>query len=255
MSKTVSLRSVDLSRQVGAAIFSAEGDVIAIGCNENPKPFGGTYWDEDNNKNRDIDRGGEANRIEKGRIIYDFLEVLHKQQLFGEGIDPDSIWQAYRKEIEKSMIGEITEYGRMVHAEMNALSDAARLGRSVFGATMFVTTFPCHNCAKHIISSGISRIVYIEPYPKSRADLLYEYAIGEEKEREGRVLLEPFSGIAPNRFFYIFQKGERVSEDTREVHDYYKNRRAPRVGRGKVDYEVKEIIAVFENFSWEEIPE
>ena len=158
MAKTTSLRSVDLSRQVGAAIFSGDGDLITIGCNENPKPLGGTYWDEDENKNRDVDRGSEANRIEKSRIIYDFLETLHRHNLFGKDIDPESIWRnkTYRKAIEESQIGEITEYGRMVHAEMNALSDAARLGRSVSGATMFVTTFPCHNCAKHIIASGIS---------------------------------------------------------------------------------------------------
>lgn len=176
MAKSASLRSADLSRQVGAAIFSPDGDIIAIGCNENPKPFGGTYWDEDDPKHRDIDRGSEANRIEKARIIYDFLGVLHKNRLFRENFSPDSILQdrAYRYSIENSLIGEITEYGRMVHAEMNALADAARLGRSVAGATMYVTTFPCHNCAKHIIASGISRVVYIEPYPKSRTDLLYE---------------------------------------------------------------------------------
>ncbi|MDN3612645.1 hypothetical protein QWZ16_23945 [Vibrio ostreicida] len=29
-----------------------------------------------------------------------------------------------------------------------------------------VRLFPCHNCAKHIVASGIKRVVYVEPYPK-----------------------------------------------------------------------------------------
>ncbi len=43
--KSASLRSADLSRQVGAALFTADGELITQGCNEVPKAFGGTYWD------------------------------------------------------------------------------------------------------------------------------------------------------------------------------------------------------------------
>jgi deoxycytidylate deaminase len=42
-----SFRSVDLSRQVGAAIFSQRGEVISLGCNEVPKAKGGSYWSDD----------------------------------------------------------------------------------------------------------------------------------------------------------------------------------------------------------------
>lgn len=42
--KAASLRSTDLSRQVGSAIFSVDGEIISQGCNEVPKAFGGTYW-------------------------------------------------------------------------------------------------------------------------------------------------------------------------------------------------------------------
>ena len=41
--KGASLRSTDLSRQVGAAIFSPDGELVTQGCNEVPKAFGGTY--------------------------------------------------------------------------------------------------------------------------------------------------------------------------------------------------------------------
>jgi deoxycytidylate deaminase len=62
-----------------------------------------------------------------------------------------------------SRIMDLTEYGRVVHAELLALCDAARLGRSVKGATLYCTTFPCHNCTKHLLASGIRRVVFMEP--------------------------------------------------------------------------------------------
>ena len=54
------LRSVDLSRQVGAAIFSPEGEVITLGCNEVPKALGGTYWPGDQNDARDFQKGYDS---------------------------------------------------------------------------------------------------------------------------------------------------------------------------------------------------
>src|SRR5205823_8721516 len=61
-----------------------------------------------------------------------------------------------------SQIRNLIEFGRAVHAEMAALIDAARRGVSVAGCTMYVTTFPCHLCARHIVAAGIKRLVYIE---------------------------------------------------------------------------------------------
>jgi len=51
-----------------------------------------------------------------------------------------------------------------VHAEQNAIADAARRGISVQGATAYVTHFPCIHCAKILASSGIRRIHYFENY-------------------------------------------------------------------------------------------
>ena len=52
-----------------------------------------------------------------------------------------------------------------VHADQNAIVQAAKLGISVDGATIYVTHQPCSICAKMIINSGIKRIVYKEGYP------------------------------------------------------------------------------------------
>jgi dCMP deaminase len=51
-----------------------------------------------------------------------------------------------------------------VHAEQNAIADAARRGSSVDACTAYVTHFPCINCAKILAASGISEIKYHEDY-------------------------------------------------------------------------------------------
>jgi deoxycytidylate deaminase len=59
--KNASLRSVDLSRQVGAAIFNPAGEIITAGCNEVPKALGGTYWTGDEGDARDFQKGNDTN--------------------------------------------------------------------------------------------------------------------------------------------------------------------------------------------------
>jgi deoxycytidylate deaminase len=74
---------------------------------------------------------------------------------------------------------------------------------------MYCTTFPCHNCAKHIVAAGISRVVFVEPYPKSRALELHDDAIILKHENESasgnhKVEFEPFVGLGPQRFLDLF---------------------------------------------------
>lgn len=61
--------------------------------------------------------------------------------------------------------GKQQEICYAIHAEQNAIIQAAKLGVSIEGATLYCTHFPCTICAKMIINSGIKRIVYIYPYP------------------------------------------------------------------------------------------
>ncbi|MBR4686628.1 MAG: cytidine deaminase, partial [Candidatus Methanomethylophilaceae archaeon] len=56
------------------------------------------------------------------------------------------------------------ELCRGVHAEQNAVIQAAYFGTSVNGGTLYTTTYPCSMCAKIIINAGISEIVYDEDY-------------------------------------------------------------------------------------------
>lgn len=60
-----------------------------------------------------------------------------------------------------------------VHAEQNAIIQASRLGLSVMGGTLYCTHKPCSTCAKIIINSGITEVVYKEEYPDSFTDELF----------------------------------------------------------------------------------
>jgi len=51
-----------------------------------------------------------------------------------------------------------------IHGEQNAISDASRRGVAIENATIYVTHYPCINCAKYIISSGINEVVYLDDY-------------------------------------------------------------------------------------------
>lgn len=54
---------------------------------------------------------------------------------------------------------------RALHAEQNALLQAAMIGVPCQGATMYVTCQPCNMCAKMIINAGIERVIYEGDYP------------------------------------------------------------------------------------------
>ncbi len=74
--------------------------------------------------------------------------------------------------------GEKHELCRGLHAEQNALIQAARYGTRSEGAAIYTTHVPCVMCTKMIINCGIRRIVAVEPYPDALArDMLDEAGI------------------------------------------------------------------------------
>ncbi len=141
-------------------------------------------------------RGEDANKIEQQLIVEDILNRAAASVTDGE---------ALRKALQDSRLSDITEYGRVVHAEMEALLSMARSNVSSLGATLYATTFPCHNCAKHIVAAGIKRVVFIEPYPKSKAAQLHSDSISLGfSGDDSTVHFEPFVGVGPRRFFDLF---------------------------------------------------
>jgi len=208
-----SVRSGDLSRQVGAVI-SRERQIIATGANDVPQSGGGLYWAEmnpetgevnDRPDGKDYTREVDSNKETQASIINEIARTL-----LAEGVVPSGKEVDLARLLKESKISDLTEFGRIVHAEMDALLSCSRAGIPTVGSTLYCTTFPCHNCAKHIIASGISRVVYVEPYPKSRALEFHSEAIELKSELNTAtadndlVKFEPFVGVGPRRFLDLF---------------------------------------------------
>ena len=261
--KSASLRSSDLSRQVGAAAFSSEGEIIAQGCNEVPKAFGGTYWDGEEPDFRDIKLGHDPNDILKKEVIRDFLERLDRSFLLSDHAkkfgDSASLVEALINKASNhppmpgqgalvgAKINDLTEYGRVVHAEMSVVCDSARLGKSLKGSTLYVTTFPCHNCTKHILGSGVSRVVFMEPYPKSKAKELHENEVELEQESDSRVAFIPFLGISPEVYQTIFKKGKRKKNGLATT--WYHQDPRPMIGSKSASYVETEALEIYSLYS------
>lgn len=206
------LRSADLSRQVGAVV-TKDRQVLSTGANECPRSGGGLYWASRSESNsncigdepngRDYRRKeGDSNRAEQNRII-DLIVKGIKEKL-PELTNCDALTEVLRN----SPLRDLTEFGRVVHAEMEALLSCSRQGVSTIGTTLYSTTFPCHNCAKHIVAAGVKKVVFVEPYSKSKAMKFHDDSIVHADEnadnRQGKVIFEPFVGVGPRRFFEIF---------------------------------------------------
>jgi len=82
------------------------------------------------------------------------------------------------------------EMCRAVHAEQNAIIQAALHGVGTAGATLYCTHQPCILCAKMIINANIKRVVYITPYPDTDAIGFFKDA-GVEVVRMSPVLQTP----------------------------------------------------------------
>lgn len=224
MAFAAATRSADLSRQIGAVI-ARDDEILATGANDCPRAGGGTYWPYLDEKNhvvdvkggRDYKLGHDTNHANKTEIIVKAIEEMKDAwrdrgektmaQEHRELSQED--WELLKVALKSSPIDDITEYGRVVHAEMDALLTCARNNISCRGATLYTTTYPCHNCAKHLIAAGIRRVVYVEPYPKSKAlefhpDSAFAGFESARSDEENRVVFEPFVGVGPRRFFDLF---------------------------------------------------
>lgn len=210
-----SRRSSSLSRQVGAAILDKKDNLVSTGTNEVPKAHGGIYMEGDEHDCREFRKKYDSNDKKKSEMLENMFGQLKKDGLLSENLMckeiSDIMKSVEMKNVLEMQFMKLTEYGREVHAEMDALVTAARSHVSVEGGTMYCTTFPCHMCAKHIVASGIGILVFIEPYPKSHAKELFadSISIGGKDPGKHRILFKPYIGISPNQYMRLFKKNKR----------------------------------------------
>jgi deoxycytidylate deaminase len=224
--RSVALRSGDLSRQVGAVIATRSGSTIAVGDNDDPLVGGGIAPVSVRHKK---DRSEERKRQLVGEALdrlADWLQLSYQQMDKGQRIG-DAL-----KQLAGTRLLGLSDFGRMVHAEMAALLDAAMRGVAVRDQVMFCTTFPCQNCAKHILASGIRAVIHLEPYPKSLVEEMFEGEIeigpmpvldtlasfqasaapGSNQSLE-KLLVCTYLGVAPRRYAQLFTMPVRRGPD------------------------------------------
>jgi cytidine deaminase len=239
-----------LGRRVGAALLNNEGSVLGSGWNDPGAAGGGVYRQGKQPDYRDHHMGRDISDELKIEAIHQFLAAILDSPSWLEDLksvgDSEAVdWlkefasatkdvpimpqRAARalpalKDVQKTRILNLIEFGRPVHAEMAALTDTARKGSSTQDGIMYVTTFPCHECARNIVAAGISRLVFVEPYGKSMASSLYAQEISSNEiddpyQNNLRVKFEPYVGIAPARFDELFSWVKRKHSASAAARD------------------------------------
>lgn len=208
-------RSAASGRQVGACLIDEEGEVLVTGTNEVPKAGGGQYWPDDSPDFRDYAFSHDANDRQKYLVVQDLVEkFLASGWMSDQGLDLAELTNAALDgPLSKSRVKDLIEFGRIAHAEMAAISTSARRGTPIKNSTLFTTTYPCHECARIIIASGVKRVVYVDPYPKSQVPEMYRKQVSDlDGGPEGSaktVPFVPFEGVAPRLFPAVFAMSQR----------------------------------------------
>lgn len=230
-------RSSSSSRQVGAALARPNGEVVSIGCNEVPKAGGGQYWTSNKRDFRDFRLDTDLTQRKRMDTLRQVLEKLDETDVInpeslGEGnmgtvadVGDEELYDLLEK-LDDTRLAGLIEFYRATHAEMGALFSAGRKGIPVDDTILYSTTFPCHECTRHIVTAGVERVVYIEPYPKSLGDFLHGDAINaegispssefwdEKNTGDDKVSFEPFSGIGPRIYDEVFDSSNRQADTT-----------------------------------------
>jgi deoxycytidylate deaminase len=254
-----SLRSSAAGRQVGAVICNSRSEIISTGCNEVPKNGGGQYWSDDELDDRDFHSPIDPNDKLSRRVLTEVLARLKDahwlvnthaekspQELVTLALAPSS-----RGGLGNARIVDLIEFGRIMHAEMAAIVSAANRGVAVDSCTLYTTTFPCHECAKHIIGVGISRVVYISPYAKSLVREMFGKAVSidEGSNDSQRLRFESFVGVAPRRFQELFVGKNRKDKKTGELMQWDRRSAIPRLASelpaGTILDRESEVLAAF----------
>ena len=212
--------SACLSRQVGAVIANADGDVIGMGNNDVPKFGGGLYSREDGDgDHRCFQWRGKIchNDSRKGEILSRIAIALGEAGIFDSksGVIDTKRQAKAISVLNNSDVRNLIEFSRAVHAEMEAIISVARNGKAgLIGGTLYSTTFPCHSCARHVVAAGIKRVIYIEPYTKSLALNLHEDTISiDEVDYGKKVVFLQYEGVAPRNMIRLFKdRGPRKKE-------------------------------------------
>lgn len=221
--------SACLSRQVGAALTDADGNILSTGWNDVPKVGGNLYGTNPDDPSGENDKrcwnleGGTCFNDQEKRLTAELvvLDLIESKEGKESLIKPAQKELAIKRVIENIKLKNLIEFSRSIHAEMHAIIVGSQVaGDRVQNGQLYCTTYPCHSCARHIVAAGIKEVYYIEPYRKSLAIKLHGDSISESETDTHKVRLLPYDGVAPTKFLKLF----RMEPDSRK-----KDGKLPRV--------------------------
>lgn len=142
------------------------------------------------------------------------IDPVSKKSLLAEGVNLEQL----RAQLRETPVKDLIEYSRSIHAEMEAIVSAARSGKpGIVGGTLYTTTFPCHNCARHIVAAGISKVYYVEPYAKSLALELHSDSITVTGSADEKCAFLQYEGVGPDSILKLFHHGVERKKDGRAI--------------------------------------
>jgi deoxycytidylate deaminase len=200
---SASLMSQCIKRQVGAVIIDKEGAVVSIGYNENPRPlkpcymqFGDCYREIFAENTMGNLKSCPFCRKELNGLVYPY-------------VCPHCNMNIYREIVRDRALSRCTA----LHAEEKAIINAHTTDLN--GCTLYVTTFPCFNCAQKMLDVGIRTVYYVESYPDIDSVKLFNAA----KKIGKTINIQKFEGVKARAYFKIFDNWRRQKEA-----DLFKNR-------------------------------
>lgn len=231
LAKSASGNSACLSRQVGASIVDKNDMLISTGWNDVPK-FGGNLYTSDYKKdNRCFNKGFCSNDLNKDQLVENLLDSLLnddeiKEIFLKDSKQDETLIERIKQNLRNSKVKDLIEFSRSVHAEMHAIIQGSQLtGDKMIGGRLFCTTYPCHNCARHIIASGLKEVYFIEPYVKSLCLTLHNDSMTESENDDEKVKILMFDGIAPRNYLIFFtnfterkQNGKTIKRDLKTLN-------------------------------------
>jgi deoxycytidylate deaminase/dephospho-CoA kinase len=227
-----SKRSSCLKRKVGAVIASPTGDIIAAGHNDVPEASDPCLTDArygwcardvvQERLGRQIKHCpscGEAVKItgKCGKCGHTFNEYANHCPECHSSVDMVYVCPKCSRSVFTDFLagssaetGKLLDLCRSLHAEENAILNLSKFGvrlphfhhvnhentkNFLETCVLFSTTFPCNLCANKIVTVGIKKVVYAEPYTMEEARNVFE---------KQHVILERFQGVKSRAFFRLY---------------------------------------------------
>lgn len=195
VASTLALRSHCIKRRVGAVLCDASGHIISAAFNEVPR--------------------GERKCFEVYRMCYrDHVRNKFKKELISSydhcpkcSKELSLIDQTFQCEnCKKDLSDDIPGYKaldkcRSLHAEETTILKAAHY--QIKDSTLYSTTFPCLQCAKRILHSGIKQVIYVDPYPEKEPIVMLE---------ENKVRTKKFEGVKALAYYKLFYPYQQILE-------------------------------------------